>query len=127
MNPALRLPTLGQLEEALTLLRGAQAHYRVACAKLPHVIEYGLDLGTCYLGAGQFEWDLGRKDEAVAELQRGVRHLVTMARANPAVSSVQNDVLSSFRALIQRQRTGPRKRSGPVVGTGSRVRQPSPR
>ena len=32
MNLALRLPTLGQLEEALTLLRGAQAHYRVACA-----------------------------------------------------------------------------------------------
>jgi serine/threonine-protein kinase len=104
LNLGHNLRMMGRSEEALTLLRGAQAHYRVACAKLPHVIEYGLDLGSCYLEAGQIEWDLGRKVEALTELHRGVRHLIAMARANPAVASVQNDALGSITALILMQR-----------------------
>ena len=88
MNLALRLPTLGQLEEALTLLRGAQAHYRVAFAKSCLTSSsMASTSGTCYLGAGDSNGTLAERDEAVAELQRGVRHLVTMARANPAVKS----------------------------------------
>ena len=104
LNVAHQLRRMGQSEQALALLRSAQTRYRVACTKLPHVIEYGLDLGSCYLTAGQIEWDLGRKEEALTDLQRGVRHLIGMARANPAVISVQNDVLGSFEVLIQQQR-----------------------
>ena len=61
-------------------LRGLE-YNRFAYDKLPHMIEYGCDLGTSHMNAVRAYRRLGRKGEAVDEARMAVEHCRRLVRA----------------------------------------------
>ncbi len=89
----------GRHLEALPLWLRSQEFYRFAYGKMPHMIEYGCDLGSTYLCAGTSYRQLGRNDEALSELQKGVEHFRRMVRDHPAVPVVQERLIGALNSL----------------------------
>jgi tetratricopeptide (TPR) repeat protein len=102
-NIAIRLGR-GREEEKLALLRRSNAYNRTACDRMPHVIEYGIDLATNYGMIAATYAQLQRPDEGMAALREGIEHLRRMARDNPAVPVVHTRLIGVLRTLAAYQR-----------------------
>ncbi len=56
LNLASILSTQGHPSEAVAMNRRSQEFYRFAYDRMPHMIEYGCDLGSAYLGGTTSDW-----------------------------------------------------------------------
>ncbi len=103
-NIAVALSNWGRHGDALAMyLRGLE-YNRFAYDKLPHMIEYGCDLGTAYMNAVRECRKLGRSDETVIEARKAVEHCRSMVRDHPAVTIVKRHFVWALEALVQSQR-----------------------
>jgi tetratricopeptide (TPR) repeat protein len=78
-------------------------YIRFAYDKLPHMIDYGCDLGTAYMNAVRAYRKLGRSDEGVAEARKAVEHCRSMVRDHPAVPIVKRHFVWALEALVESQ------------------------
>ncbi len=102
-NIAVALSNSGRHEDALAMNLRCQEYYRFAYDKLPHMIEYGCDLGTASMNAVREYKKLGRSDEAVNEARKSVDHCRRMVRDHPAVTTVKRHFVWALEALVQSQ------------------------
>ncbi len=103
-NIAVALSNSGRHEDALAMNLRALKYNRFAYDKLPHMIEYGCDMGTSYMNAVRAYRKLGRSDEAVAEARKAVEHCRRMVRDHPAVTIVKRHFVWALEALVESER-----------------------
>ncbi|WP_435011913.1 protein kinase domain-containing protein (plasmid) [Tundrisphaera lichenicola] len=101
---AVTLSNSGRHEDALAMYLRGREYQRFAYDKLPHMIEYGCDLGTSSMNAVRAYRSLGRSDEAVAEAQQAVDHCRRMVRDHPALTIVRRQFVWALEALVESQR-----------------------
>ena len=73
-------------QQALTMLRRSNEYNRLAFEKMPHVIEYGIDLGTNYRVTAGVCWRMGDTEQALASYQNAVKQL---GRGEEAADTMQ--------------------------------------
>jgi tetratricopeptide (TPR) repeat protein len=83
-NIADALTNAGRHEDALALHPRGLEYTRFAYDQRPHMIDYGCDLGTSYMNAVRAYRNLGRTEEAVAEVRKAVAHCRRPVRDHPA-------------------------------------------
>ena len=103
-NIAVTLSNSGRHEDALAMFLRCQEYNRFAYDKLPHMIEYGCDVGTAYMNVVRAYRKLGRSDEAVGEARKAVEHCRRMVRDHPAVTIVKRNFVWALEALVESQR-----------------------
>jgi tetratricopeptide (TPR) repeat protein len=102
-NIAVTLTHSGRHEDALAMYLRAQEYIRFAYDKLPHMIDYGCDLGTSYMNAVKAYRKLGRSEEAVAEARKAVEHCRKLVRDHPAVTIAKRQFVWALEALVDGQ------------------------
>jgi tetratricopeptide (TPR) repeat protein len=102
-NIAVVLTRSGRHEDALAMYLRCLEYNRFAYDNLPHVIEYGCDMGTTYMNAVRAYRNLGRSEEAVAEARKAVEHCRRLVRDHPAVTIVKRHFLWALEALVESQ------------------------
>jgi serine/threonine-protein kinase len=103
-NIAVALTRSGRHEDALAMYLRGQEYNRFAYEKLPHMIDYGCDLGTSYMNAVRAYRKLGRSAEAVAEARKAVERCRRLVRDHPAVTIVKRQFVWALEALVESQR-----------------------
>jgi serine/threonine-protein kinase len=102
-NIAVALTRSGRHEDALAMYLRGQEYNRFAYDKLPHLIDYGSDLGTSCMNAVRAYRKLGRSEEAVAEARKAVQHCRRLVRDHPAVTIVKRQLVWALEALVEAQ------------------------
>jgi tetratricopeptide (TPR) repeat protein len=100
---AVALTRSGRHEDALAMYLRTQEYTRFAYDKLPHLIDYGCDLGTSYMNTVRAYRKLGRSEEAVLEARKAVEHCRRLVRDHPAVTIVKRQFLWALEALVESQ------------------------
>jgi serine/threonine-protein kinase len=113
---AVALTRSGRHEDALAMHLRAQDYIRFAYDKLPHLIDYGCDLGTSYMNAVRAYRKLGRSEEAVAEARKAVEHCRRVARDHPAATIAQRQFVWALEGLVESQRDAGRAAEAVLTG-----------
>src|SRR5262249_36786233 len=110
LNLGSKLGEKGHYREALAMLLRSQEFYRAACAGMPYMVEYAVDLGGAYLRAGNQYWNLGRREQAFEQYQRGVDHFLARVRSYPdvplyrvALAKDAGQLSTSFRGIGRKE------------------------
>jgi tetratricopeptide (TPR) repeat protein len=94
LNLAQMLSQRGHQPEALALFLRSRDFYRAACAQMPHMAEYAMDLGSTYSETGNILWNLGQRELAIEQYQQGAEHFLARLRAHPDVQTYRYGLFS---------------------------------
>lgn len=100
-NIAVALTNSAHHEDALAMHLRSKEYTRFAYEKQPHIIDYGIDLGTSYMNAVRAYRKLGRHDQAVAEARKAVEHCRSLVQAHPAVPIAKRHFVWALESLVQ--------------------------
>jgi serine/threonine protein kinase/tetratricopeptide (TPR) repeat protein len=116
LNLASYLNMMGHPQDALPLFLRSQEFYRAACAQMPYMVEYALDLGSLYQRIGNTYWMLGDREKAIDQQQRAVDYFRARVRAYPDVPIYRTHLADEAGYLLYRVRMdGPRPQAMKVL------------
>ena len=92
-NVGVELSKEGHMRESLAIYERALVYARAAFERMPHLIEYGLDVGIDYANLANSHSALGQAQQALNFTKQRVDHWTSFAEANPAAPIVQRNLL----------------------------------